>query len=161
MAQTKFRIRTIFISAVFLALSGCSLLHGYQASSEVKLAVVNVTNEYIRLTVMGRESRVEEMVLWFTYVQNRQISREQFRAENAKIRDRWAPDDHPLLGLTLVDLKISEDHAVVRLKKASLPDLPEITVTLEWNGAGWLVIDDSIHGKNGAIAALLKTAEKS
>ena len=143
---------------MLMTFSSCSLFNRYHPSPEVQSAVVHVADDYLRFIAMGRRQQVEAMMLMAPYLVEKEMSKDQWRKQFASIQNRWPKDDHPLLQLILTELDVRENTAKLRLKKPSMPEMPEVEIRMEWAGSGWLISSDTLFGSSGVLEYLLKNA---
>ncbi|MCC6221213.1 MAG: hypothetical protein IT291_08250, partial [Deltaproteobacteria bacterium] len=61
---------------------------------------------------------------------------------------------HPFVGLDVIDASVRGNTAYLKFQKFKQPDSPIISIKLYWIGGGWLIVDDSLFGKEGLIAEL-------
>lgn len=142
-------------------LSACGALSSYTPTPEAQMTVLGLANDYLRIIVQGKTRQVESMILWIPYVEATGVSKDQVRADIKWLSKRWPLDNHPLLGLQLTEINVNEDDAFVRLKKLSLPEQPEIVISLQWIGNGWLIVGDTLFTKDGVISHLKAHAAKT
>lgn len=145
---------SLFLLSSF-SLSGCSFnLFGTKPSYEESRAVLSVTNNYLRAIAMSDSTRAESYVLWEEFSAARYgRSRELMRDQLQEAKGRWTIENHPLLELTVVNLEIDSDDAVVVLQKEKDNEAvgPELFVRLRWVFSGWLIVDDSVIGTGGLL----------
>jgi hypothetical protein len=150
----------VLLTVLLFGAASCSLLTPYKPTPEVKIAVIRVADEYLRSIVQGKTAHLSDMILWGEYAPKKKLTRDAVTAEMESIKGKYPLDQHPLLGLELRNLDIGEDIAELTLKKASMPEMPEITIELVWVGNGWLITNDNLFGQDGIIPSLAKSASK-
>lgn len=134
-----------------LALFGCSTFKRSSSTPEMKIAVLRVSDDYLRSIATGNVHQVEGLIEWTDYILQKKgrITKAEVRSQVEGLVKRWTPQDHPLLGLNAEEVDVDDDHATIVLRKANQPEAPEIHIDLVWAGGGWLVYDDSIFGPDG------------
>lgn len=152
-------MRRLILLILLLGLNGCSWSFSWFTSSEptpeLRRTLAEVTNQYLRAIGAGNTQMLEGMVVWLDYVANKNgttTKEEVFRVVQ-QLHGRWTLDQHPLLGLAVQDVRVDGDNATVSVRKAAHSDAPLIVVQLAWGGAGWLVINDTLFGKDGLLTA--------
>jgi len=123
-------------------------LKSTQATPEEKLAVVRVCDEYFRNIALGHYSQAEGMIAWAEYEPLKEgVTRAMFTERIVANKSRWTIEQHPLLGVDILDVKVRGDYATVLLEKKALQRNYEIK--LVWAGRGWLILADNLFTENG------------
>ena len=148
------RMHTLGIILSLFAV-GCSIFGYSKPTPELRTAVVRVTNDYLTAIGRGNESAADGIILWITYLENKGFTKDDFRKQFLSLAKKYSTGNTPLRSLQVVDVQFDGEVAVVELKKTSDPSLGTVEVSLEWVGAGWLVVNDSIFGPNELAASLL------
>lgn len=142
---------------LLLGTSGCSSLFKSTPTPEETMTVISVTEKYIQVVVTGRKRQIRSFVLWDDLLSKDTedaITLKEFESQLNSLQDRWTPEQHPLLGLKLLELDIDDNDALVRLQKSGREDYPVIWIKLFWSGNAWLVTQDSLFGKDKLISQL-------
>jgi len=142
---------------------GCSESVFNSTSPELKEVLIGVTNRYLTLVANGDEQNAAQMIYWPDFSESGKFSAAEFHSQFQSIRNRWALQDNPLMGLVVVDAVSHGNDGKVTLRKdpklaaKSKIEAPEIWVKLLWAGRGWIVKEDSLFGTNKYIASLANT----
>jgi hypothetical protein len=131
-----------------LLLCGCSIFSGDDWNTpEKQMAVIRVCNDYLRYIAVGNHPLAEGLVAWSDYqpAKDGAINRPTFGEKIIVNRNRWKTEEHPLLGLNVVEVRTREDDARIELVKGG----EKVKIKLRWAGRGWLIVDDNIFSKNG------------
>ena len=153
------RVLSYVLTLCLLCLVGCS-----SGFDEEKLQTIGPERTLVRLAgsfltsiAKGEYEEIHSRVVWLEYFDNQPglSTKADVKRVLAKIRTRWSPQKHPLLGLTLLDVKADETSGKVVLMQPRLPDLGNIVIRYRWIGSGWMVADDNILGSDGVVAELL------
>jgi hypothetical protein len=131
-----------------LILCGCSIFSGDDWNTpEKKMAVIRVCNDYLRYIATGNHPLAEGLVAWSDYrpAKDGEINRPSFGERIIVNQNRWKVEEHPLLGLSVVDVRTRQDDAWVELEKGG----EKVKIKLRWAGRGWLIVDDNIFSKDG------------
>ncbi|MBL7663276.1 hypothetical protein JNK13_11055 [bacterium] len=148
----------LLLSILFCTIS-CSTVFESEASSAVKLTIMNVTNEYIRAIAAGNENAVESLVLWAEYADQAEsnftkaLALEEVRSLSTKFQ---TPEGHPLIGLEVLDLSSRGNHASISLRNPALPSMEQIKIHLLWTGSAWNISHDNLFGKDRIIEKLIQ-----
>ena len=143
------KILPLYVMVVLF--SGCVHIGSHAPTLDAKKAVVRVTFEYLDGVVHMNDGVIESYVAWADYLRNRGLTKADFKQQLAVLRDSSTAETHPLVNLDFVDVHFAGDDAEVKVRKVSSESAPVITVKLHWGGDAWLVVDDSIFGKDGLI----------
>ena len=129
-------------------LASCSWFR-HDVPSEARKTIIAVTDSYLRYIATGNERQLNSYVLWEDFLNNShpKLTHEEYHPQLLELQNRWTPVEHPLLGLQVLDVDIDGNDALIRLRKNKRPDFPEIWVRYFWSGSAWLVVEDSIFGK--------------
>ncbi len=152
MFRSKFTKKVLVILIIVFLLSGCSSMRSAKPTREMQIAVALVAFEYLNNVIQTNIGYLQSAVVWDDYSKNIGVSKDQYRSQLALLRDTSTPTTHPLVDLDLVETKIHGDDAEVLVQKHKQPDAPIISIKLHWSGEAWLVVEDSIFGRNGLIA---------
>ena len=155
MVRNRIKVFRVVLCAAAVLLSSCSMLSfgGSEATPELKLAVLGVTNDYLRSIAQGNSQHYQETVLWIDYIANKHnaVSKAECLKRVADLKGRYPIENHPLLDLVPLEVSVRGNNAVVRLRKRTQPEAPEIIVKLIWDGSGWVISDDSLFGEKGLL----------
>jgi len=138
------------ILLLMLCLIGCGLLknNDYQTPEE-KMAVLRVCNDYLRFIASSNHPLAEGLIGWSDYgpAKDGSINRLTFAEKLVENKDKWKESEHPLLGLDVKEVDVTEDDAEVVLQKKGGDSI--VQIELRWAGRGWLIVNDNIFSKNG------------
>ncbi len=143
------RLRVYLLCLVaLLTLSACSL-GSSDVTPETRMAVLRISDEYLRNLAKGQSGQAESMIGWPDYgpAVDDEITRDSFAEIVKSKKDRWSKEEHPLLGLDVKKVEIDDDEAEVLLVKKTTNQ--KIEIELRWVGRGWLIVNDNILSKNG------------
>lgn len=152
--MSKHIIKTIIIAALVCSAISCSSFRFGEQNKLVTIAVVNVASIYLQNVIVANPERLNSVAHWNKIYRTgrNEISHEEFAKQLDSIQNRWNTAQHPLYGLEILDIDIDGNEAEVVFKKAAKKKYPKIYLTLEWGGNSWLVVDDSLFGKNKLVA---------
>lgn len=150
-------VSSLFLLTLPVLWSACSVFSPKEPNPEVKATVLAVADKYLQYVITGREKQLNSFVLWGDLLKKgseQALTRDEFRKQLNSLQGRWTVEEHPLLGLKVVDLEIDGNDALVTLIKAGRDNYPTIWVKLFWSGSAWHVVDDSLFGKDKLIEQL-------
>lgn len=157
----------IFLSSLFAllatCLSACSVWQSEPLSPDAKITVLRLSQNYLATIILGNETKLSDYIAWSDYVAatgpaNSKFSHQQFSEQLAWFTKAYKAQDprNPLLQLKVKDISGSNDVAKITLVKADGSSSEEIWIKFVWTGAGWLVMEDSLFGKEKLFDRLAK-----
>ena len=118
--------------------------------------IVSLTDDYLTAVVLNDERKLNSLVFWPALLENEGLNGSRYQEDLLKqlqgIKGRWTVENNPLLGLEVINVVVSGDNAQISLRKAGRPGFPKVWVKWQWMGRGWLVVEDSLFGKDGLLA---------
>ena len=149
--------RLVFASVLLLlSLSSCSSMRSFFLSKtpnpELKATLVQASGDYLRHVVNGDFYKIGNVILWKDFLDQADITKEEYHAQLMLMKNRWKVANHPLLELDLVSLRWDgENEAKINFRRSNKSDYPVIKLEIVWNGTGWLVTKDNLFGKDRLI----------
>lgn len=157
------RTLCLFLAILLLSTTGCSNLFRSEPPPDLKKAVVLVSANYLRYLVQNNKKQVEDLVFWAEYLDRVStggaFTKPQYFLQMDQLANNFSPRDaenHPLLGLDLLDVDYSSNAARVVFQKFGNPNAPQIEIHLAWIGRGWIIVEDSLFGLRGLIPTLAR-----
>lgn len=122
----------------------------------IKVAAVNIANQYLLNIINNRSERALGSILWAEYVQKpgKQFTKSAYAQQMENIAGLWPKNEHPLVGFNDVQFYGNGEAVTVILKKKQKPQDAEVRILLVWTGSSWAIADDNIFGTKGFISAL-------
>jgi hypothetical protein len=141
-----------------LVTSGCSNNLFAKENPVLKNTIIKVSAEYLESLIRGDAARVNSQIFWSRFLPSKRqpYSKSDFAAQLALLDARWTKAEHPLINLDLVDISTNDDVAKIKLRRIDLENAPTIKLEMSWSGAGWLVSEDNLFGKEGLFGSLKK-----
>jgi len=153
MFKSKYLAKLLLI---LLLCNACGMhLLSTPASRETKATVLRVSAEYLTQVVRGDIKKVDAMIVWSAYLKrsSKGMTKRKYFKQMANIKNRWTPEEHPLLGLVPIEVDVDDDYAEVVLRKEKQEsEEQDISISLTWSGTGWMILADSVFGDEGLLA---------
>lgn len=150
-------IRRILVSFLLLV-SGCSTIVGNDLTPEAKSTVYRVSQQYLGNVILGREPVIAQFIAWSDFLGSgsSRITHDEFSRQLKMLNQKYSPTDqnHPLLGLKLIKISNSGDFATIYFEKADGSSKEEIWISMLWSGNGWIIVEDSLFGKDKLFAKM-------
>jgi len=145
--QNTIRLFALFIFSIFFPTS-CSS-GKIRVDDATKATVTQVSIQYLQLCFLGKLGTLPSFVLLGEYLKTQNITREEYDFKVLRVSKAWPIERNPLIQLTVKSVEVDEDIALVTFKREEPKgvDFPEFEIKLEWVGASWMIVDDSIFGK--------------
>ncbi len=140
--------RAVSLTLLMVFFAGCSLVGSPKPTPEMKGAVFNVAKQYLEFIVRNDFNSVQQMISWPDF-HERGVDQQRVYKELTATKGKWSGNDHPLVGLKVLNLDVKGDRAEIKLQKAEQKDAPQIGIVMIWNGRGWLIVGDTIFGPQG------------
>jgi hypothetical protein len=148
--QTSKSLTKVFFYLTLLFFFGCSQI--FPSSNDgAKTTLLGLSNAYLQGVATGNYAKMHEFVLWSDFLskEGNNITDLELRAHLANMQNRWSIEEHPLSYLVAKDVDLSGNNATVYLKKKDGGySSPTIEITFHWVGAGWMIVDDNLFGKD-------------
>lgn len=141
---------TLFYTLIIVltSLSSCSYFEKNSIVNEgTKQAVAQVVEQYLRFSFLARMPAVESTISLGDFLQNQQITYDEFDFRIVRLSSHWSNETNPLIQLKIISIILDEDDAKVILQREG-SSFPELHFQLKWVGSSWAVLDDNIFGKN-------------
>lgn len=123
-----------------------------------KATVTQVSIQYLQLCFLGKLGTLPSFVLLGEYLKTQGLTKEEYDFRVLRLSKAWPLDKNPLIQLSVKNVDINGDIAVVKFKREEPKgeNFPEFEITLEWVGSSWMVVDDGIFGKKELYPSTVK-----